>query len=116
MFAGVAGQTESTMIAIDINQHLKPPSPHYLYSVNASGGFIRLEYHATLPYAKDGTPLPMKCKSTVVVYLNDMGREVIRTEHIDIIDEPPLVPPRPQTFWIRLSLLYIAVMRAIRQF
>ena len=115
MFAGVAGQTESTMIAIDINQHLKPPSPHFLYSVNATGGFIRLEYHAYSPYATASAEL-MKTKSTVVVCLNDMGREVIRTEETTVIHEPPLVPPRPQTFWIRLSLLYIAVMRAIRQF
>ena len=104
------------MIAHDINQHLKPPSLHVLYSVHAVGGFLRLEYHAW-SFGKD--TLPGRQCSTVVVYLNDMGREVLRTEDVEFFfDQLPSTlnePVHKQSFWIRLYLKYIEVMKWLKK-
>ena len=101
------------MKVIDINEHLKPPKHHELRFVNATGAFVRLEYRATLISAND--PLGY-ARSTVVIYLNDMGREVLRTEDLEPIKESPLMPPQKQSFWTRLYLMYIGVVRCIRHF
>ena len=63
------------MIITDINRHLKPPTDHQLYSVSAEGSFLVVEYHQS-QYEGE----VMRGWSTVIVYLNDFGREVARTE------------------------------------
>lgn len=64
------------MIVKDFNQTLIPP-PHYQpVEVRGEGSYLRLTY---TKYRSD-----RKCtyRDQVVIFLNDQGREVVRTEEI----------------------------------
>ena len=66
------------MIVTDINQTLRPPAGAVLNGVFAEGSFLRLSYQQTLL----GEPSRYKI---IDVFLNDMGREVLRTEAIHYV-------------------------------
>ena len=76
-----------------------------------------MEYHAWS--FGENAALPRRQCSTVVVYLNDMGREVLRTEDVEFFfDQIPSTPNEPvhkQSFWIRLYLKYIEVMKWLKR-
>ena len=85
------------MKVTDKNQTLVPPEGYTFIFVSAEGGYLRLQYQKIL---SNSMSVP-KEEWTAVVYLNDQGREVLRTEEKrDIFPDPdPLPAPPPQTWW-----------------
>ena len=69
------------MILRDVNKSWIPPQGYGLVSLSAEGSFLRLVYRQKLAEGH----------STVTVYLNDTGREVLRTQ--DMIDYGALKSP-----------------------
>jgi hypothetical protein len=75
------------MILKDVNQTLVPPAGFDLYDVRAEGSYLRLEYNQT-KYDANMTAVGW---TATILYLNDQGREVLRTEQYIAI--APKLPP-----------------------
>lgn len=90
------------MITIkDINQHLVAPEGYTAEQVAAEGAYLRVQYRKVV---LDGETL--KGESYVEIFLNDFGREVLRTEKFyrHIPPPPPESKPEiPNTFLGRLK-------------
>jgi hypothetical protein len=82
------------MIVIDKNQTLDPPNGFRLSAVYAEGAYIRLVFRAEKyygsPSASDMPRYPY-ASSTVTIFLNDQGREVLRTQ-TDWTQPQPVAP------------------------
>lgn len=90
------------MITItDINKHLVAPEGYTAEQVVAEGAYLRVQYRAVV---LDGETL--KGESYVDIFLNDYGREVLRTEKFYRHIPPPPPEPKPvvpDTFLGRLK-------------
>lgn len=82
------------MEIFDKNQTLQPPEDYWVHSVSADGSYLRLEYRQGL--CATGTTAVIG-ENTVVVFLNDAGREVLRTQR----EEVWLPSPEPVGRWFR---------------
>ena len=72
----------------DKNETLQSPEGYEIVALSAEGAYLRVEYRRWLiRNAK------FQSYSTVVIYLNDMGREVARVEDTaeEKFPEPPVV-------------------------
>ena len=69
---------------IDKNQTLEPPADFACYRVFAAGAFLQVEYRRQFANGED----------IVVIFLNDMGREVGRTTVTEYLP-PPVADPIP---------------------
>jgi hypothetical protein len=90
------------MKVTDKNETLQPPKGFEAYDVRADGAYLRLEYSQT-KYVPDPTDKCMGQRmdgwTTVVIYLNDQGREVLRTEVYTRMALPlPDAIPKPWYF------------------
>jgi hypothetical protein len=76
------------MIAIDKNQSLNPPAGFDLAGCSALGAFLVLDYDRTTywPNTKERSSI-----ERIKIYLNDMGREVMR-----IVDNSYYALPEPK--------------------
>lgn len=74
----------------DKNETLQPPEGYEIVALSAEGSYLRVEYCRQLARTKK-----FQSYSTILVYLNDMGREVVRTEDIreEKFPEPHAVAP-----------------------
>lgn len=85
------------MIVKDFNQTLVQPFDHQLREVHGEGSYLRLVY---THYRCDGR---YSYTNQVVIFLNDQGREVARTEEtITTAAPPPPEIPLPVGRWYRL--------------
>ena len=85
------------MIITDINQHLKPPTGYELMNVYPQGVFLKIIYEKKQDC--DG--------SQIVIYLNDVGREVARTEerpHAPVSPSKAVAPPKP--WWVSFAIRF----------
>jgi hypothetical protein len=100
----------------DINSWIHPPEDYLLVAVEADGNFIRLEYRQII-YFKDTTRV--KGRSIVILYVNDFGREVLRTCDVDFYDpEPPpepKVPVKPLTAWERVAFAFEFLIISLKE-
>lgn len=81
------------MILTDKNETLKPPAGYNFYQASACGAYLVLTYMRTTLWTATKNA---KDTSIITIYLNDQGREVIRTEsavHYDRPMPPQLSPP-----------------------
>lgn len=83
------------MIIEDKNRTLVPPAGYEFRSVEAEGAYLRLHYRQIL--FREGTR-DIQGETWVYIFLNDQGREVVRTiayyeSLVPVPSEPPL------TFW-----------------
>jgi hypothetical protein len=105
------------MILKDYNQTLVKPEGFDLYDVRADGSFLRLEYNKT-KYVEDPldqqTGLRADGWTSLVIYLNDQGREVIRTEtYIKIASELPTpIPVIPKPWYFRAADFILNLLNA----
>ena len=89
------------MILKNINQTLREPKNYKFDGVNADGAFLVIAYSQQLWFT--GTNRPMGTK-WIHIWVNDQGREVIRTEDNFVPAPEPLVippppPPAPKKTW-----------------
>jgi hypothetical protein len=88
------------MIMLDKNQTWTPPKGYEFSSLVVAGGYFHVRYQKTVIHTN---PAELNELFTVDVYLNDQGREVLRTENKSYISESPIVASQPQkTFWEQL--------------
>lgn len=92
------------MKLIDKNESWLPPVGYDLSKITAEGAFLRLDYYASLPNSNGG-------EKHIVVFVNDMGREVMRAieTYFPPTPVPTLVPH--STSLSRRRLLWNAVKR-----
>ena len=93
------------MILKNINQTLREPSGYYFDSVRTDGAFLVVAYSQKL--LRTGTNIPLGTR-WIHIWVNDQGREVIRTEDnwVPAPVPPPVsvpAPPPPKTFWQELK-------------
>jgi hypothetical protein len=95
----------------DINQTLKQPEGFELYDVRADGAYLRLEYNKTIYVEATRTAKGWK---SVIIYLNDFGREVVRTEAFikiaPLLPTPLAVPPKP--WYFKLADMFLNALNA----
>jgi hypothetical protein len=98
------------MTVLDKNQTLVPPADHFLHAVGAQGAYIWLEYHTRSWRTGYDTRY-----GAVMIYLNDMGREVIRTQQD--VDIPLPVEPEvaPVTRWMKFKNGFFMVLIGIEE-
>ena len=93
------------MVLDDKNKSWFPPEGYLLTNISADGALTRIEYRRLLSDAV----------SIVGVYVNDQGREVMRTIDVDdLYIAPTPRPPRfglTPSFWDRILDLLEAVCR-----
>ena len=87
-----------SMTVIDKNKWLVEPSAHDLTEVVAEGAYLRLTY---LQKNEEGVPY----RHRVTIYLNDQGREVLRTN--DCYSTPQPEPETvPLTRWQKICSVF----------
>ena len=76
------------MHLFDKNETLQSPEGYEIVALSAEGSYLRVEYRRQLARTKK-----FQSYSTIIVYLNDIGREVVRTEDTaeEKFPEPPVV-------------------------
>jgi hypothetical protein len=89
------------MILKNINQTLREPLGYYFDSVRADGAFLVVAYSQKL--LRTGTNIPLGTR-WIHIWVNDQGREVIRTEDnfvpaAESLVTPPPPPPAPKRTW-----------------
>ena len=91
------------MILKNINQTLREPSGYYFDSVRTDGAFLVVAYSQKL--LRTGTNIPLGTR-WIHIWVNDQGREVIRTEDNFVPAPEPMPlrqpPPTPLTWDERL--------------
>lgn len=95
------------MILTDMNKTWVPPSERegwVFLTMNVRGTFFELTYQQTLYWT--GT-LDVMARRTVTIYLNDQGREVLRTENRKdyLRPAPPIAAPKLSR-WERFCLWF----------
>ena len=78
------------MLLRDMNQNWTPPDGFVFQDVTASGAYLQVRY--TQSFA--ATPIFRQGQHQVVIYVNDMGREVMRTT--DTLLAPPIREEEPE--------------------
>ena len=90
----------------DKNETLLAPGNFTLVSVRADGAYLRLEYGQKL----EG------CVRCVVIYLNDMGREVLRTTDEIFMSLVPTVTPPPVVHpWFKFKNGFLIVLQGVQE-
>lgn len=76
------------MKVLDKNETLQSPEGYEIVALSAEGSYLRVEYRRWLKRSPK-----FQSYSTVVVFLNDFGREVARTEDTteEKFPEPPVI-------------------------
>ena len=69
------------MHLFDKNETLQSPEGYEIVALSAEGSYLRVEYRRELNRKVKNGLTSSVTTSTVVVFLNDMGREVARTEN-----------------------------------
>lgn len=106
------------MILRDMNLSWTPPADMTLHSVRVEGGYILVKYWQPVLSTQDGAPLSEK---SVVVFINEMGREVMRTETIHDWPQPvyglPGVAkkPEPTSCWTRFKNGFFMMLIGIEE-
>ena len=100
------------MLVKDKNQTLQEPEGFALEDVQAVGSYLRLAYWLDKYRSQEG------CWEycTVVVYLNDQGREVLRTT--DWRKEPHVAqkfPPIPVPRWIQFQNGFSLALEGLKE-
>lgn len=103
------------MILHDMNQSWKPPAGMSVISVRAEGAYLRVEYHAATTDADTKT----RSEKAVVVFVNDMGREVMRTENTRRFFGPvmPSLVEKPESTsaWVRFKNGFFMILIGIEE-
>ena len=69
------------MRVIDKNETLQSPEGYEIVALSAEGSYLRVEYRRELNRKVKNGLTSSVTTSTVVIFLNDFGREVARTEN-----------------------------------
>lgn len=86
------------MKIVDTNKWLNPPEGFGdPIDVRADGAYLRAEYNRTEYW--DADCIHKRARTIVVIYLNDSGREVLRTTDDAEWEKPKPEPPAPPLTW-----------------
>ena len=103
------------MILTDFNQTLHRPEGFDVMDVRGEGAYLRVEFNRT-KYVDDPTD---KCTGqmivgwdAVVLYLNDQGREVLRTEWFTKIAPPLPTREIPKPWYVKLADMFLEAINA----
>ena len=88
----------------DKNETLQPPEGYDIVALSAEGSYLRVEYRRQLARTKK-----FQSYSTVIVYLNNIGREVARVEDTaeEKFPEPHVVVPLTTAMRLKNGLYLI---------
>jgi hypothetical protein len=92
------------MRLFDKNETLQPPEGYEIVALSAEGSYLRVEYRRQVARTSK-----FQSWSTVVVFLNDYGREVVRTEDTveEKFPEPHVVAPLTAAMQFKNGLFLI---------
>lgn len=98
------------MILADKNQTLVPPEGFTFRDVTVNGAYLQVLYTQSFL----ANPLQLG-EHRVMIYLNDMGREVARS--IDTIFAPPVKEDEPASVgrWFRLKNGFLIVLQGLQE-
>ena len=104
------------MILTDFNQTLHRPAEGFeVVDVRAEGAYLRVEFNRT-KYVDDPTDRCTGQKAvgwdSVVLYLNDQGREVLRTEWFTKIAPPLPTREIPKPWYFKLADMFLEAINA----
>ena len=88
----------------DKNETLQPPAGYFLHAVDAQGAYLRVEYRVTTAVQE----------GTVVIYLNEMGREVLRTRQV-IAAPKNIKPVVVLTRWMKFKNGFFMMLIGIEE-
>src|SRR6267142_7265442 len=94
----------------DMNQSWTPPEGYWFDSISAQGAYLVVQYHQSLFVPGTRT---VKSQNQVVIYLNDIGREVSRTHEqkfYPVLPEPVQKTPDPISSWVRFKNGFFMVL------
>src|ERR1700676_3038443 len=89
------------MVFVDKNQTLQPPVGYKCVGVVANGAYLQVIYISGV--------------SRIVVYLNDMGREVGRTETALPLPTPIKPKQEPISRWFRFRNGWLIVLEGLTE-
>ena len=90
----------------DKNETLQPPAEFQFLSVRAAGAYLQLEYGKKI---EGGL-------RRVVIYLNDMGREVLRTTDVVWPPKPPVATPiKSVGAWFKFRNGFLIALQGLRE-
>jgi hypothetical protein len=96
----------------DMNQSWKQPEGYRFAGVMSQGAFLM----AVFIQDRD-TPL-CRAYHQIVVYVNDMGREVMRTEELSetyLPLKPPVHAPAPVGRWFRIKNGFLIALHGLQE-
>jgi hypothetical protein len=97
----------------DKNQSWVPPEGYKFYGAVADASFLRVEYRQ--PVFEPGT-LIMIARNTVVIWLNDMGREVARVNGRVYVQQPvKLIAPIPVARRFRIKNGFLLALQGVQE-
>jgi len=94
------------MILTDMNQTWKAPEGYRVHEISALGAFLVVTYRQTRFVPDTMTPMGY---ATIQVYVNDQGREVMRTEDFRRVPPQPvygLGVAKRLSLWERIELWF----------
>jgi hypothetical protein len=100
------------MTFTNINRSWDAPEGFEFQDVSAKGAFLRVSFRRTDEYTSG-----LKKISVVQVFINDMGREVFRTEHTETsYREAPEPPARePVSRWSRFQAAFELALLGLQE-
>jgi hypothetical protein len=97
----------------DMNRTLVAPEGYKFYGAVADGAFLRVEFRQ--PVFKPET-LILIARDIVVIWLNDMGREVARTSGRVFIQQPVKISkPQPVARRFRIKNGFLIMLHGIQE-
>lgn len=101
----------------DINEWIHPPLDYLLVDTKAEGSFLRLEYRQIIYIP--GTMIAQG-RSIINIFVNDFGREVLRTCDVQIDDPAPLLTPqgpqpKPLNAWERVAFAFGLLVSSLKE-
>lgn len=89
----------------DMNQSWAMPENFQFHGIQAEGAYLRIEFRRPFANGDD----------IVVIYLNDLGREVTRTMTTVYLPPPPLKPSAPAGRRFRMYNGFLLALQGIQE-
>jgi hypothetical protein len=101
----------------DMNRSWTPPEGYIFAGLHPDGGFLRVLYHQDVFQAGPIPGIsPAIGRTVVTVILNDMGREVARTQHrVDFFPAQCKTPAPPVTGWTRFKNGFFMILIGLEE-
>src|ERR1035437_10341266 len=98
----------------DKNETLQAPGGFQLHHVSAQGSYLRLVYSLFIRHPETFVSVS---EAIVVIYLNDEGREVIRTvdETFYPVELAPNPDPLPVSRWYRFCNGWLLALQGLQE-